>query len=385
MVKVLPLLIHKFKPDKFVINLKEIMDLLKTFKKNGLQLNNRVIMAPLTRTRIDNDNLAPTELNAEYYKQRASAGLIISEGTPISEDAFGYTNVPGIYSPEQIEGWKLVTSAVHKEGGKIFAQIWHVGRISHPAILNGRSPLAPSAINANFHAYTNMGFAKTGDPREMTEEDIQSTIQDFQQATLNAIEAGFDGVELHAANGYLFHQFFSKGANVRTDAYGGSIENRSRFLFDVLEKISEKINLSKVGVRLSPDLNKTLGIVKDEESDKLFEYLINKLNDYGIAYLHLSGFSADPEKKAENILATAKRYREIYRGNFMINGGFDRNSANQAIEAGVADLISFGELWIANPDLVTRFHRDGPYNEVRKELYYGQSEQGYIDYPTLGQ
>lgn len=359
--------------------------LLEPFEAKHLQLNNKMVMAPLTRTRCGNEDLAPTELNVEYYRQRASAGLIISEGAPISDNATGYIDVPGIYSPKQLAGWKLVTDAVHEKGGKIFAQLWHVGRISHPDLLGGRLPLAPSAINPNFQSYTKNGFTDTVTPKEMSILDIEQTITDFQQAAVNAINSGFDGVEIHAANGYLLHQFFTICSNQRNDKYGGSIENRARVLFDILDAISEKVPLEKVGVRIAPDLTNTFGIVKDEETDALFEYMVNKLNAYGLAYLHISGFSLDPAKKSENIIATAKHYRKLYNGTCMINGGFTRDSANLAIEEGYADIVSFGEAFIANPDLVERFALDAPLNKPDRSTYYGKGPVGYTDYPFLNQ
>lgn len=362
----------------------ENLILLESFKSPELELKNKVVMAPLTRARCDNPDLAPTKLNAEHYEQRASAGLIISEGTPVSEDATGYIHVPGIYTSKQMEGWRLVTEAVHARGGKIFAQLWHVGRISHPSLLGGRLPLAPSAINPKVQSYTHEGFVDTLTPREMTLEDIDKTIADFQQAAVNAIQCGFDGVEIHAANGYLFHQFFAKCSNHREDKYGGSIENRARFLFEVLDSIGKKIPLSKVGVRIAPDLNNTFGIVKDDQTDSIFEFICRKLSGYGLAYLHISGFSQDPDKKEENIVSTAKRYRTFYSGTYMINGGFTRSSAELALKEGYADLVSFGELFIANPDLVERFKLNASLNKVDRSTLYVAGVEGYNDYPFLG-
>ncbi|MES1160515.1 MAG: alkene reductase, partial [Bacteroidota bacterium] len=229
--------------------------LLQPYVMNGLQLKNRIVMAPMTRSRSDNPQAAATELTAQYYGQRAEAGLIITEGTYVSPEAAGYINVPGIYSDEQVAGWRLVTEAVHKKGGKIFAQIWHVGRLSHPDLLNGNLPLAPSALNPNIQAYTLDGFKDTVTPREMTLADIQRTIGDFRKAGENAVKAGFDGVEIHSANGYLFHQFFNLYSNHRTDDYGGSVENRARLLFDVIEALATVMPLNRVGARLNPSLH----------------------------------------------------------------------------------------------------------------------------------
>ena len=363
----------------------EKLILLEDYNLKELYLQNRVVMAPLTRTRSHNADLAPTDMNIEYYSQRASAGLIISEGSPISPDATGYIDVPGIYSEKQLAGWQRVTEAVHNKGGKIFAQLWHVGRISHPNLLNGKLPLAPSTINPNFQSYTDEGFTDTVTPKAMTQKDIEKTISDFQRAAVNAIASGFDGVEIHAANGYLLHQFFAKSSNNRDDQYGGSIENRARVLFDIMDSIKQKIPLAKVGVRLTPDLTQTFGIVHDDETEALFEYICKKLNDYGLAYLHISGFSLDSNKKEENIINTAKHYRKIYTGTYIINGGFSRDTANAAIEEGYADLVSFGVPFIANPDLVERFAKNAPLNKADKNTFYGKGPVGYTDYPFLKQ
>lgn len=339
-------------------------------------------MAPMTRNRADNAERAATELIAEYYAQRASAGLIITEGTHISPMAIGSPNVPDIYTPSQITGWKKVTQAVHANGGKIVAQLWHVGRISHPNLLDGKLPLAPSAVNPNFKAYVRKGFTDTVTPKEMTLADINETINDFAKAANNAMEAGFDGVELHAANGYLFHQFFAKCANLRSDKYGGSIENRTRFLFDVLDKIGETVPIGKVGIRISPSLNNTFGIVTDDETQALFEYLCTKLNDYDVAYLHISGFSLDAiADPMQFVLDTARHYRRFYKGTYIINKGFDCDTANKAIEEGIADLVSFGELYIANPDLVERFRQNVQLSSPDRKTYYTAGAKGYTDYP----
>lgn len=341
-------------------------------------------MAPMTRSRAANKGAVPTDLMATYYEQRASAGLIISEGVFVSPEAVGYINVPGLYTKEQVAGWKKTTQAVHAKGGKIFAQLWHVGRISHPDLLEGKTPLAPSAINPHHQPYTKDGFVDTIAPKAMNQQEIDQTISDFQQAAANAIEAGFDGVELHAANGYLFHQFFAKCSNIRTDIYGGSIENRGRFLFEVLEAISDKITLNKVGVRLAPALTGTFGIEKDDETEMMFDYLANNLNEYPLAYLHLSGFTkSDVANERKLILETAAHFRKIYHGTLMINKGFDRDSANKAIEDGITDLVSFGVPYIGNPDLVERFTLDAPLNNSERATFYSLGSKGYTDYPRL--
>jgi N-ethylmaleimide reductase len=360
------------------------MKLLEKFQSEELSLKNRVVMAPMTRCRADNEGNVATDLIAQYYAQRASAGLLITEGTFINERASGYINVPCIYTDDQVEGWKKVTAAVHQAGGKIFAQLWHVGRLSHPDLLNGKSALGPSAINGEFTCYTKEGFKETITPQEMTIADIAETIKDFQQAAVNAIAAGFDGVEIHAANGYLFHQFFAKCANVRTDEYGGSIAKRLRFLFEVLDAITDKIGDSRVAVRIAPSLDQTFGIVLDNESEALYDILVSKLNDYKLAYLHISGFTqASIENPLKLVIETAKHFRSIYQGTLMVNKGFDAITANQVITDGIADLVSFGEVYIGNPDLVERFAADAPLNRNDRTTYYTGGAKGFTDYGFL--
>ena len=360
------------------------MKLLEQFESKELSLKNRVVMAPMTRCRADNEGNVATDLIAQYYAQRASGGLLITEGTFINQMAPGYINVPCIYTKEQVEGWKKVTAAVHKEGGKIFAQLWHVGRLSHPDLLNGKLPFGPSAINGKFTCYTKDGFKETITPQAMTLADIKQTISDFQQAAVNAIEAGFDGVEIHGANGYLFHQFFAKCANVRTDSYGGSIENRLRFLFEVLDAVSSKIGDAKIALRIAPSFDQTFGIVLDDEAEALYDILVSRLNDYKLAYLHISGYTqASVEDPMQIVLETAKHFRSIYKGTLMVNKGFDANTADQVIEEGIADLVSFGEVYIGNPDLVERFAVNAPLNRNDRTTYYSGGAKGFTDYSFL--
>lgn len=359
--------------------------LFSQYNLKDITLANRIVMAPMTRSRSDNDEKVATELTAEYYAQRATAGLIISEGTFVSPQGIGYINVPSIYTPQQVEAWKIVTNAVHEKGGKIFAQIWHVGAISHPNLLNGKLPMAPSAVNPNTQAFTGNGFEDTVTPKAMTKEDIQQTIQDFKKAAENALEAGFDGVELHAANGYLFHQFFSKTTNLRTDEYGGSIENRARFLFETLDALKEVISYNKVGVRLNPTLHKVLGATMDEESIPTFEYIVNKLNDYDLAYLHLTEPFAPIDDLPFAIKEVAKHFRPLYKGTLMINKSFDKEKAIKVLEDGDADLVSFGVPFIANPDLVERFKQNAELNEAVSSTFYTPGPKGYTDYPFLNQ
>ena len=361
--------------------------LLTAFQSDKLTLTNRVVMAPMTRSRADNDAHAPNDLMVQYYDQRATAGLLITEGTYVSREAAGYINVPGIYTPEQVAGWQKVTNSVHALDGKLFVQLWHVGRISHPDLLHGQLPLAPSAINPNDKVYTPTGFKETVEPQAMSLEQIKKTIADFAQAAKNAIEAGFDGMEVHAANGYLFHQFFNGTSNHRTDEYGGSNENRARFLFDVLDAIKVAgVDMGKVGVRLNPSLNGLFGTTMDADTIPTFDYIVKRLSaDYDLAYLHL----CEPFTDVSNIPFAephvAKRYRPLYKGTLLINGGFDQEKGNKVIADGDADLVSFGTLYISNPDLVERFAQHAPLAASDRNTYYVPGPKGYIDYPALAE
>lgn len=357
--------------------------LLTPYQVGTLTLNNRVVMAPMTRSRSNNEDNVATAMTAEYYAQRASAGLIISEGTYISSKAVGFVNVPAIYTGAQVEGWKLVTNAVHEKGGKIFAQLWHVGRMSHPSLLNGELPLAPSAINPQAKAYTPNGFEDTVTPQEMTVADIRQTIRDFKKGAANALEAGFDGVELHGANGYLLHQFFVGAANQRSDAYGGSIENRARILFELLDELKDVIDLSRVGIRFNPSTHNLFGMTIDEETIPTFEYIVRKLNDYGLAYIHLTEPFAPVDNVPGAVSEVAKHFRPLYNGTLIINKGFTQETGNQVIEEGNADLVAFGVPFISNPDLVERFRSQAPLAEADRNTFYTTGAQGYIDYPAL--
>ncbi|AHM63414.1 N-ethylmaleimide reductase [Flammeovirgaceae bacterium 311] len=357
--------------------------LLTSYTLGDLELQNRVVMAPMTRSRADNPKKAPTDLHAEYYRQRASAALIISEGSQISERAIGYINTPGIHTPAQVAGWKKVTRAVHEEGGLIFCQLWHVGRMSHPDFHGGELPLAPSALNPNAKSFTPEGFKDTVAPKEMSLEEIEQTIADFRQAAKNAIDAGFDGVEIHASNGYLLHQFFNRTSNVRTDAYGGSIENRGRILFEVIDAIKEVIPENRIGVRMNPSLHGTFGMELDEETIPTFDYIIKKLNDYQLSYLHLSEPFTDVSELPHAEPNIAIHYRPLYKGTLIINGSFDEDKGNAVIKAGDADLVAYGKLFISNPDLPLRFEQGAPLAEWDQKTFYSTGEEGYIDYPLL--
>lgn len=338
-------------------------------------------MAPMTRSRADNNGNIPTkELQGKYYAQRASAGLIISEGSQISPEAVGYVNTPGIYTKEQTEGWKEVTESVHNAGGKIFIQLWHVGRMSHPDFHNGKKPLAPSAINPEAKSFTPDGFKDTVTPKEMTRDEIEKTIEDFKNAAKNAMEAGFDGVEIHSSNGYLLHQFFNGTSNTRTDEYGGSKENRARILFEVIDAIKEVMPENKIGLRLNPSLHKVFGMTMDEETIPTFDYMVKKLNDYDLAYLHLSEPFTDVSDIPYAEPEIAKRYRPMYNGTLIINTNFDREKGNKVIEEGNADMVAFGKPYVSNPDLVERFAQDIELTDWDQDTFYTPGKKGYLDY-----
>ncbi|RIJ37830.1 alkene reductase [Pontibacter oryzae] len=359
--------------------------LLKPIKLHDLELKNRVVMAPMTRSRATDAGNVPNDIMATYYRQRASAGLIISEGSQISEQAVGYINTPGIYSAEQVEGWKKTTRAVHEEGGKIFLQLWHVGRMSHPDFHNGELPVAPSAINPNDKSFTPQGFKETETPRELTVPEIKQIVQDFKNAAKNAMEAGFDGVEVHSSNGYLLHQFFSSSSNIRTDEYGGSIENRARILFEVLDAIKEVMPLEKVGIRLNPSLHGIFGMTLNEDTIPTFDYIVESVNKYNLAYLHLSEPFTDVSNLPHAEPNIAQRYRPMYKGNLIINGGFTQESGNKVIEEGHADMVAYGVPFIANPDLPERFEQNAALQQPDKDKFYTPGTEGYIDYPSLSE
>ncbi len=356
--------------------------LLQPYTLGDLQMKNRIVMAPLTRSRADNAAKVPVPIMADYYRQRATAGLIISEGSQVSPQGVGYVNTPGIYSKAQVEGWKPVTQAVHDEGGLIFIQLWHVGRLSHPDHLDGNLPVAPSAINPEFVVRTPNGKKDSVTPRALSLADIQSIVSDFSRAASNAMEAGFDGVEIHSSNGYLFHQFFAPCSNTRTDQYGGSHENRTRFLFEVLDAMKQHMPENRIGLRLNPSAHDYHGLVVDADTLPTFDYLIGKLNNYNLAYLHLSEPFTDVSQVAFAETQIAKRYRPIYKGNLMINKGFTFESGNKILDEGFADMVAYGVPFIANPDLVRRFEHGFPLAEADPKSYYIPGPKGYTDYPA---
>jgi N-ethylmaleimide reductase len=358
--------------------------LLEEYRLGDLKLKNRVVMASLTRGRATNPGLVPTPLMAEYYAQRASAGLILSEGTWVNDRSIGFVNVPGIYTPQQVEGWKQVTRAVHANGGLIFSQLGHIGSASHPDFFGGELPAGPSAINPQTHSFTPEGFKDTLTPRELTLAEIKQTVKDYRQAAENARTAGFDGVEIHALAGMLIPQFLSRATNHRRDAYGGSIENRARIVFEILDAILDVWDSTRVAIKFAPVALSHVGILTpDEETIPTFQYILQKLGVYNLAYLHIVGPAEDLTGTPVAALQDNyfRHFRTHYSGRLMANLGFTQESANAILRDGTADLVSFGSPFIANPDLVERFANSRPLSESNRDTYYAGGESGYADYP----
>ncbi len=356
--------------------------LLEPLSLGNISLNNRIVMAPMTRRRANPPELAANDMIAEYYRQRASAGLIISEGSQISPQGFGYTGSPGIFTKKQIEGWKKVTRAVHQEKGKIFLQLWHVGPYSHLLLQpDAKAPVSASPVKPMGEVLTPAGRKPYETARAMTNGEIHQTILDFGQAAQNAISAGFDGVEIHGAHAYLIDQFIMDGTNKRTDEFGGSIENRSRFLFNIIEEILKYLPKEKVGLRLSPKSVKPG--MEDSSPEKTYGYIVEKLNDYGLAFLHLSEMMKQEERLNFPEKSIVPFYRKIYKGSLISCGGHTLESANLMLEKSQADLIAFGKPFISNPDLVKRLNTNAPLAEPVKETFYHGGEKGFIDYPVL--
>ena len=356
--------------------------LFSPVKLGRYELPNRIVMAPLTRNRAGAGNV-PTPLNAEYYAQRASAGLIITEASQVSPQGMGNPQTPGIYSKEQVEGWHLVTDAVHERGGRIFLQLWHVGRISHPSLQpDGALPVAPSAIAPEGNAATYEGEQPFVTPRALETEEIPGIIEQYRQGAQNALAAGFDGVEIHSANGYLLDQFLHNGSNQRTDRYGGSIENRARLLMDVTEAVTNVWGADRVGVRLSP--SSIFNSMYDSNPEALFSYVANALDRFGLAYLHTVEPRVDGNVRLDRASGfPASFFRPIFHGTIITAGGYDRDSGNAVLAAGDADLVAYGRLFIANPDLPQRFALNAPLNTPDRSTFYGGNERGYTDYPAF--
>ena len=356
--------------------------LMQPFAFGDLTLPNRVVMAPLTRNRAVHGNDAPGELAATYYRQRASAGLIVSEGTQISPQGQGYVWTPGMYSDAQVEGWRKATDAVHEAGGRIFAQLWHVGRISHVSLQpDGGQPVAPSAIRANTRTFIASGFAEVSEPRALATAEIADIVADFARAAANAKRAGFDGVELHGANGYLIDQFLRDGTNKRADAYGGAIENRARFALEVVDAVAKVWPAARIGLRMAP--TSPANDIADSNPAATFGYLAAKLAARKIGYIHVIEGATQGDRDIAPFDWAA--LRKTFSGAYIANNGYTRESAIAALAEGRADLIAFGRAFIANPDLVERLRRGCGLADGDRATYYGGGAHGYTDYPALNE
>lgn len=353
--------------------------LFEPYKLGDIQLSNRTVMAPLTRNRAV-AGFVPNPLAIEYYGQRASAGLLITEASQVSQQGQGYQDTPGIYSKEQIAGWRKVTDRVHERGGKIFIQLWHVGRVSHTSLQeNNQAPVAPSAVRAKGKTFVGGTFADVSEPRALTLDEIPGVIDSFKRAGANAIAAGFDGVEIHGANGYLLDQFAKDGANKRTDAYGGSIENRAKLMLEVSKAVASEIGGERTGIRISPVT--PANDISDSNPQPLFDHIVDGLSAQKLVYIHvIEGSTGGPR---DNAPFDYDSLRKRFKGTYIANNGYDLALANKQLDANKADLIAFGKLFISNPDLVERFKAGAPLNEFDKNTFYGGGAKGYTDYPTL--
>jgi 2,4-dienoyl-CoA reductase-like NADH-dependent reductase (Old Yellow Enzyme family) len=351
-----------------------VSDLFAPILLGSYTLKNRVVMAPMTRSRAYSDG-TPGQLAGEYYAQRANVGLIVAEGTQPSDDGQGYLNTPGIYTDEHVAGWEKVTRAVHTAGGRIFIQLMHVGRMSHPDNTpHHRQALAPSAIAPGTTMFTPTGMQDIPKPRALTTEEVKQTILDFRYAARRAMEAGADGIEIHGANAYLIHQFFAPSANNRTDEYGGSIENRARFAIEVAKAIAEEIGSDKTAIRLSPG-STMWGINEGSHGPELYRYLVKELNKLGLAYVHVMHLGNDQ---------LLNDIRKLWSGVLILNRpGRAPDQAGADITAGYADMEAYGQMALANPDLVNRLKSNAPLNQANSATFYGGAAEGYTDYPTL--
>ncbi len=354
--------------------------LFEPFKLGPITLPNHLVMAPLTRNRAVPPGMVPGPLAAEYYGQRASAGLLVTEASQVSQQGQGYQDTPGIYSKDQVAGWRRITDRVHERGGHIFIQLWHVGRISHTSLQpGGGKPVAPSAIRANTKTFVGGSFADVSEPRALELSEIPGIVDDFKRAAANAREAGFDGVEIHGANGYLLDQFAKDGTNKRTDAYGGSIENRARLMLEVSKVVSAEIGPERTGIRISPVT--PANDVSDSNPQPLFDYIVDQLNALKLVYIHvIEGATGGPRDIAPFDYASL---RKRFGGAYVANNAYDFELATKVLAAGAADLIAFGKPFISNPDLVERLKRGAPLNAWDKATFYGGGAKGYTDYPTL--
>ncbi|KGD70455.1 alkene reductase [Pantoea agglomerans] len=353
--------------------------LFHPYELGSVTLANRIVMAPLTRNRAG-AGLVPGELAATYYAQRATAGLLITEATQISAEAQGYQDTPGIYTQAQIEGWRKVTDAVHAKGGRIFVQLWHTGRISHVDLQpEGAAPGAPSAIRAETKTFVNNHFVDVSEPRALELKEIKGIVADFRKASANAITAGFDGVEIHGANGYLLEQFLKDGANQRTDEYGGSVENRARLLLEVVEAVKDEIGAARTGVRISPV--SPANAISCSDPQPQYDYLAEQLDASGIVYLHVvEGATGGPRDASPfDYASLRRRFKNTYIG----NNGYDLALASDHLAQDKADLFAFGRPFISNPDFVERLKSGAPLAPLNPETLYGGGAEGYTDYPSL--
>jgi N-ethylmaleimide reductase len=353
--------------------------LFSPYSLGDIALNNRLVLSPMTRSRALEGNVA-NPLAATYYVQRASAGLMITEGTQVSPQGVGYIRTPGIHSPEQVAGWKHITDAVHRVGGTIFAQLWHVGRVSHPDFHNGELPVGPSALPLDGEAFTNNGKVKIPTPRALETSEIRGIVEQFRKGAENAKAAGFDGVEVHGANGYLLDQFLRDSSNQRSDAYGGSISSRARLPLEVTDAVAGVFGAGRVGYKLSPYFG--MFSMSDSNPIATFTYLAKELGKRGIGYLHVSEAIAGP-MKVDGTERVTPLIREVFDGTLMVNGGYDAATGEAAIARGEADLVAFGVPFIANPDLPLRYRKRAALNTPDAATFYGGDGKGYIDYPAL--
>jgi N-ethylmaleimide reductase len=356
--------------------------LLSRYRLGEIELKNRLVMSPMTRSRALEGNV-PNALAAAYYAQRATAGLIVTEATQVSPQGVGYIRTPGIHSPEQVAGWRQVTEAVHGAGGKIFAQLWHVGRISHPDFHDGELPVAPSAIAADGEVFTHRGRTKMVTPRALDIHELPGIVEQFKNGAENAKAAGFDGVELHGANGYLLDQFLRDGANQRADAYGGSIRNRARFPLEVTEAVIAVWGPDRVGYKVSP--NGAFNSMSDSDPVATYSYFAGELRKLGILYLHATEGVAGPMAPPPGAQRVAPILRKRFARTLILNGGYDAQSAEAAIARQDADLIAFGVPFLANPDLPERYARQAPLNAPDQATFYAGEAKGYVDYPLLAE
>ncbi len=359
------------------------LQLLQPAHLGSQHLRNKMVMAPMTRLRATLDGVA-TEVMAQYYAQRASAGLIVTECTMVSPMSLGYMNCPGIYTKEQADSWSIVCDAVHKESGLIFLQLWHSGRVSHPALLGGKLPIAPSAIAGVGDLHTPEGKMLLDKPRQLETAEITGVVDEFKVAASYAKEAGFDGVELHGAFGYLIDQFLQDISNQRTDQYGGSVENRCRFVLEVLDAVVSVWDSKQIGIKLSP--SNTFYGMGDSDPEKLFGYLLSQLNKLDLAYVHMMRPSPEDLAAGNKLQDTVSFARSCYNGNLIANGGYDSEEAERVVQSSAADLVSFGRLFLANPDLPQRFDSQAKLNPADPRTFYGagpESTKGYIDYSYL--